>query len=160
MTTILLVDDSAEIRAVLRCILEGTHFIREAADGESALFVPLGARDLVLLDVMLPGMDGFQVLSHFHARGRSGPSVIMVTARCGELDRRKALLLGAAGFIVKPFDPAEVEREIDRVLRASYEGVLRKRDDEVYVSRLVEQLDRTTHRIAYRYPPTVQGGAA
>lgn len=114
---ILIVDDEATIRDVLRRYLERQGFaVNEAADGREALkLVERGAPDLVVLDLMLPGMDGFSLADRLR---RVNPvPIVMLTAK-GELeDRIQGLEMGADDYIVKPFSPREVVLRVMAVLR-------------------------------------------
>ena len=114
---ILVVDDERAIRRLLRLYLTDAGFtVAEAADGEAALEqVRMGGIDLVLLDLMLPGMDGYEVCRRLREIG-SVP-VIMVTARTDEANRITGLELGADDYVVKPFSPVEVVARVKAVLR-------------------------------------------
>jgi DNA-binding response OmpR family regulator len=117
---VLVVDDEAGIRKVLRAYLEREGFVvDEAADGPSALTHledgPRAAPDLVLLDIGLPGVDGLEVLRR--VRSRSDVYVLLVTARAEEVDRLVGLGVGADDYITKPFSPREVVARVKAVLR-------------------------------------------
>ncbi len=114
---ILVVDDERAIRRLLRMYLTDAGFtVAEAADGEAAVDqVRMGGIDLVLLDLMLPGMDGYEVCRRVREIG-SVP-VIMVTARTDEAHRITGLELGADDYVVKPFSPVEVVARVKAVLR-------------------------------------------
>jgi DNA-binding response OmpR family regulator len=114
---ILVVDDERAIRRLLRMYLTDAGFtVAEAADGEAALDqVRMGGIDLVLLDLMLPGMDGYEVCRRLRELG-SVP-VIMVTARTDEANRITGLELGADDYVVKPFSPVEVVARVKAVMR-------------------------------------------
>ena len=122
MRRILVVDDEPHIRAVLRGYLEADGFaVSEAGDGETALrLVRDGAPDLVLLDVMLPGMDGLEVLRQ--VRTFSEVYVILVTARTEEVDKLVGLGVGADDYVTKPFSPREVAARVKAVLRRDRGG--------------------------------------
>lgn len=103
---VLVVDDEPKIRMTVRGYLEadGIHVI-EAADGPAALqSVTRDGPDLVVLDVMLPGLDGFQVLRRI--REASQIPVIMLTARDEEVDRLIGFTTGSDDYVTKPFSPA------------------------------------------------------
>jgi DNA-binding response OmpR family regulator len=108
MRRVLVVDDEPHIRAVLRGYLEADGFaVSEAADGEEAVRrVRQDAPDLVLLDVMLPGIDGIEALRQ--VRTFSDVYVIVVTARTEEVDKLVGLGVGADDYVTKPFSPREV----------------------------------------------------
>src|SRR6266545_4948428 len=117
MRRVLVVDDEPHIRAVLRGYLEADGFaVTEAADGEAALAALRGSPpDLVLLDVMLPGIDGLDVLRQL--RTFSDAYVILVTARTEEVDKLVGLGVGADDYVTKPFSPREVTARVKAVLR-------------------------------------------
>lgn len=117
MRRVLVVDDEPHIRAVLRGYLEADGFaVSEAADGEAAVqWVRQEAPDLVLLDVMLPGIDGLEVLRQL--RTFSDVYVILVTARTEEVDKLVGLGVGADDYVTKPFSPREVAARVKAVLR-------------------------------------------
>ena len=114
MPKVLVIDDDATIRVLLENLLalEGHHVIL-ASDGESGLRrVEEEQPDLVVLDVMMPGMDGFEVLSRL--RERPGPPlpVVMLTAMIGDADVWRAWAGGVSSFVAKPFDPMELITQI------------------------------------------------
>jgi DNA-binding response OmpR family regulator len=117
MRQVLVVDDEPHIRAVLRGYLEAAGFaVTEAGDGESAVReVRRQPPDLVLLDVMLPGIDGLEALRQL--RTFSDVYVILVTARTEEVDKLVGLGVGADDYITKPFSPREVAARVRAVLR-------------------------------------------
>lgn len=116
---VLVVDDEARIRALLRAYLEAEGFsVSEAATGREAL---KGSTDpsrrpmLVLLDVGLPDLDGLEVLRTI--RQTSDVPVILVTARAEEVDKLVGLGVGADDYVTKPFSPREVVARVRAVLR-------------------------------------------
>jgi DNA-binding response OmpR family regulator len=117
MRQVLVVDDEPHIRAVLRGYLEAAGFaVAEAGDGEAAVAaVRRDPPDLVLLDVMLPGLDGIEVLRQL--RTFSDVYVILVTARTEEVDKLVGLAVGADDYITKPFSSREVAARVKAVLR-------------------------------------------
>jgi DNA-binding response OmpR family regulator len=117
MRQVLVVDDEPHIRTVLRGYLEAEGFaVSEAADGEAAIRqVRRHAPDLMLLDVMLPGMDGLEALRR--VRTFSDVYVILVTARSEEVDKLVGLGVGADDYVTKPFSPREVAARVKAVLR-------------------------------------------
>ena len=117
MRRVLVVDDEPHIRTVLRGYLEADGFaVVEAADGETALqAVHAGQPDLVLLDVMLPGIDGLEVLRRL--RAFSDVYVVLLTARTEEVDKLVGLGVGADDYVTKPFSPREVAARVKAVLR-------------------------------------------
>ena len=117
MRRVLVVDDEPHIRTVLRGYLQADGFeVAEAADGAAALAVMREhPPDLVLLDVMMPGIDGLEVLRQL--RTFSDVYVILVTARAEEVDKLVGLGVGADDYITKPFSPREVTARVKAVLR-------------------------------------------
>jgi len=116
---ILVVDDDPNISRLMRLYLEKENFeVREAGRGDTAMeeFRRMPP-DLMLLDVMMPGMDGYQVLKTVRKSGNI--PVIMVTARGETFDKVLCLELGADDYIVKPFDGKELVARVKAVLRRS-----------------------------------------
>jgi two-component system, OmpR family, response regulator ResD len=115
--SILVVDDEPTITEVVARYLERAGYAAHvAADGPGALQVAGEVRpDLVVLDLMLPGMDGLEVMRRLRERERV--SVILLTARGEHSDRIIGLRLGADDYVVKPFSPAELVARVDAVLR-------------------------------------------
>ncbi len=119
MQTVLVVDDEPIVRDVVVRYLERDGFETiTAQDGEAARSL-IEARDpsLVVLDVMLPGMDGLSLCRWI--RGRSNLPVILLTARGEEADRIVGLELGADDYVTKPFSPRELAARVRSVLRRS-----------------------------------------
>lgn len=117
MQTIMVVEDEAPIALLLKVYLEKAGYrVQIAADGEEALSRFPGARpSLVLLDLMLPGKDGWAVLDDI--RKQSSCPVIILTARGAVQDRLHGFKQGADDYIPKPFDPEEVVARVKAVLR-------------------------------------------
>jgi DNA-binding response OmpR family regulator len=122
MRRVLVVDDEPHIRTVLRGYLQADGFeVAEAADGTAALAAMRDQPpDLVLLDVMMPGIDGLEVLRQL--RTFSDVYVILVTARAEEVDKLVGLGVGADDYITKPFSPREVTARVKAVLRRDRGG--------------------------------------
>jgi two-component system, OmpR family, response regulator ResD len=118
--TVLVVDDEPTITEVVSRYLERAGYATNAAaDGEAALALAMRDRpDLVVLDLMLPGMDGLEVMHRLRdADGARRVSVILLTAKGEATDRVIGLRLGADDYVVKPFSPAELVARVDAVLR-------------------------------------------
>jgi DNA-binding response OmpR family regulator len=117
MSTILVVDDDPKIRDLLRLYLErDRHRAVFASDGLEALAVAQRWRPaLVLLDVMLPGLDGFEVCRRLRDEG--DVPIVLLTARSGDSDKVVGLDLGADDYVVKPFSPRELMARIRVQLR-------------------------------------------
>ena len=115
MARILVVDDEPDALLVMRIHLDRAgHETVLAADGEQAL-ERLDGVDLVLLDIRMPVMDGWGVLEAVRARV-GGPRVVVVSGRPSPGDLRRALELGAAEYVAKPFLPHQLLEVVDRVL--------------------------------------------
>jgi DNA-binding response OmpR family regulator len=119
MATVLVVDDEPIVReVVVQYLRRDGYTTLEAGDGESArALLEEGAAGLVVLDVMLPGMDGLHLCRWI--RERSDVPVIMLTARGEEADRIVGLELGADDYVTKPFSPRELATRVRAVLRRS-----------------------------------------
>jgi two-component system KDP operon response regulator KdpE len=137
---VLVVDDEPEIRRALRTGLAYHDFdVRAVATGEEGLAQLTAWRpDVVLLDLGLPGVDGFQVLGQMQERGRA--AVIVVSVMPGERDKVRALDLGADDYVVKPFGMEELLARIRAVLRrqaaiAGGEPVIRAGGLEIDLAR-------------------------
>lgn len=119
MHDVLVVDDEPMVREVVTRYLERDgHRVRAVADGASALLeFDNSPPDLVVLDVMLPHVNGLDVLTE--VRRRSEIPVILLTARREEADRVRGLDLGADDYVVKPFSPRELSARVRSVLRRS-----------------------------------------
>jgi DNA-binding response OmpR family regulator len=114
---VLIIDDEDDLRTMLSSYLSAGGFeALQAADGEKGLAAVLATKpDLVVLDVGLPGIDGFEVLRRL--RTSSDVPVIMLTARAEEVDRVVGLTVGADDYVTKPFSPRELVARISAVLR-------------------------------------------
>ncbi|HXR12138.1 MAG TPA: response regulator transcription factor [Gaiellaceae bacterium] len=119
MTTVLVVDDEPIVRDVVARYLRRDGFTAlEAEDGEGARrMIEEHEPELVVLDVMLPGVDGLELCRWI--RGRSSLPVILLTARGEEADRIVGLELGADDYVTKPFSPRELAARVRAVLRRS-----------------------------------------
>jgi DNA-binding response OmpR family regulator len=122
MSHILVVDDEPSIVAVVRDRLEREGLsVRAVASGEEALaHVDADPPDLVVLDVMLPGIDGFEVLRRLRSTGHAVP-VVVLTARDEDVDKIVGLEMGADDYLVKPFNPRELSARIRAILRRQAE---------------------------------------
>lgn len=114
---VLVVDDEAPIVDLVKGYLEREGMeVMAAADGPTGLeAIRDRAPDVVVLDVMLPGLDGFEVLRR--ARALTDAYVIMLTARAEEIDRIVGLSVGADDYLVKPFSPRELAARVQALLR-------------------------------------------
>ena len=119
MKTILIADDEAHLRLLVRKTLEEDDFkLLEAQDGKAALELALTEHpDLVILDWMMPGMTGVEVLEALREDPETTATpVIMLTARSQKVDRNQVLRLGVRGYLVKPFSPLELIQLVEKVM--------------------------------------------
>lgn len=123
MSTILIADDEARIRRLVSDFLKRDgHTILEAADGKAALELIENRRptlDLAILDVMMPGMDGFEVLREIREQenGEKHLPVMLLTARAEDADQVRGLESGADDYVTKPFNILELKARIRALLR-------------------------------------------
>ena len=121
MASILVVDDDPSVRALLRDVLECEgHLVEVVADGFAALRAVDSARpDCVVLDVMMPGMDGHEVLARLRQLD-GGPTlpVVMLTAAADDANAWQAWTGGVDYFLAKPFDASELLRYLDYLFAA------------------------------------------
>lgn len=125
---ILVVDDEERIRRLLKMYLEREDYqIEEAENGDEALEMALSKDyDLVILDIMMPGIDGVEVCKKL--REKKATPVIMLTAKGEEANRVQGLEAGADDYIVKPFSPREVVLRVKAILRRSSQTSYLKTD--------------------------------
>jgi DNA-binding response OmpR family regulator len=121
---ILVVDDEASVVEVLTLYLRREGFdVRQARDGEEALAAIRNKRPaLIVLDLMLPGIDGLEIMRRLRLEDNDDVPVIMLTARSQETDRIYGLELGADDYVTKPFSPAELSARVKAVLRRTQGG--------------------------------------
>ena len=114
---LLIIDDDMELCGLLKEFLQREGFAVECAhEGLSGLeHVKQGSYDLIILDVMLPGLDGFEILKRLRAESRV--PVLMLTARGQDVDRIVGLELGADDYLPKPFNPRELSARVKAILR-------------------------------------------
>jgi DNA-binding response OmpR family regulator len=115
---ILVAEDQADIRDLLVLNLQGAGYaVQAVADGVAALASQQErASDLLILDLMMPGLDGLEVCKALRAKGRATP-ILMLTAKSTELDRVLGLELGADDYLTKPFSMAELLARVKALLR-------------------------------------------
>lgn len=141
MTDILIVEDNRELAELLCDFLRAEHYtVSVAATGEKALalYEAYGAK-LIVLDIMLPGMDGFAVCRKI--REESNTPILVVSARTGKEDKLKGLILGADDYIEKPYD-------ID-IMLAKISGIFRRRyavDEIADGSLRINKVSRTVYK--------------
>jgi DNA-binding response OmpR family regulator len=134
MTRVLVIDDEAPIRLLCRVNLEAEGMdVLEASDGPSGLAAAKEYHpDVVLLDVMMPGLDGWRVAEEMlDDPGTSDIPIIFLTARAEFRDRARGLDIGGVDYVTKPFNPVElaplVERLLDRLERGERDDMRREK---------------------------------
>ena len=141
---LLLVDDEDNLRSMLEAALRHHGFeVVPVADGRSALDAAASAEpDLIVLDVMLPDLDGFEVCRRLRAEGTRTP-VLFLTARDSTEDKVRGLTLGGDDYLVKPFSLEELVARVQAVLRRA--GLTR--EDQAVLRCADLELDDDAHRV-------------
>lgn len=143
--TILVVEDEPNIAEVVSLYLKRAEFqVRVAKDGEAAMsLLEKQIPDLIIMDIMLPEMDGFAITRWL--RDRSQVPIIMLTARRDEIDRITGLEIGADDYVVKPFSPQELVSRVRAVLRRTGQSAELSREEKPITSGdlLIDPLART-----------------
>ena len=122
MKKILIVDDEERVRRLIETTLDiGDFQIFQAKDGEEALKIAQEEKPaLILLDIMMPGMDGFEVCKRLKNNSETkGSYIIMLTAKGQKQDIEKGYTVGADDYFVKPFSPMELLNKVEQVLGGS-----------------------------------------
>lgn len=149
MADVLIVDDDADIRAILAFTLEDAGFdVREASDGTEAI-AALKARnpDCLVLDVMMPGVDGFGVLRAIRQHQLATDArIVLLTARTAERDFVRGWELGADEYLTKPFDPDELVVTVRKLLKSSASQLTERRESELKKAELLERLESAFNR--------------
>ncbi|MCL4539409.1 MAG: response regulator transcription factor [Bacteroidetes bacterium] len=147
MKTVLVVDDENDIVQLIRYNLEREGFrVESAATGDGALLKATEVRpDVILLDIMLPGKDGYEVIKALNQNERTMDiPVIFLTAKSAEFDEVLGLELGADDYIVKPISPRKLVSRIRAVLRR-YEGVKSEENKSIDFGKVV--IDRESYLV-------------
>src|SRR5918911_3289010 len=138
MTRVLVIDDEAPIRLLCRVNLEAEGMqVLEASDGDSGLATALDERpDVILLDVMMPGRNGWEVAEELLADDRTNSiPIVFLTARAEVRDRARGIDLGGVDYVTKPFNPVElaplVRDLLDRVARGQRDQLRREKLSEL-----------------------------
>ncbi|MGE7604259.1 response regulator transcription factor [Peribacillus sp. NPDC097675] len=135
---VLVVEDNVSLLESIRQILEDEYEVDTASNGEDGLFLAQQSiYDIILLDVMLPGMDGFEIIRQMR-EAKIDTSVLFLTAKDSLEDRVKGLELGGDDYLVKPFQAAELKARIRALLRRS--GIISLKQGLKY--RRIELLER------------------
>jgi DNA-binding response OmpR family regulator len=145
MPSVLVVDDEANIRELVAVYLTAAGFdVRQAPDGPTALrSAEELPPDLVILDIMLPGLDGMAVCRRL--RETSDVPIVMLTARTSDLDKVALLESGADDYMTKPFSPAELVARVRAVLRRGRQGEAPQRESVLVVGGM--RVDPTTREV-------------
>ena len=149
MAEILVVDDDPDIRTLIRLTLESYGFqVREAGDGLQALDAPQErAPDAMVLDVMMPRMDGYGVLRAMRQREMAQHTkVLMLTCKTEERDFVRGWELGADDYRTKPFEPMELADNLGELLRTPAETLDQRRQEELEKAELLDRLESAFSR--------------
>ncbi|HZQ27827.1 MAG TPA: response regulator [Acidimicrobiales bacterium] len=149
MAEVLIVDDDPDIRGILVFTMEDAGFdVREAGNGAEALEeLEKRAPDCMVLDVMMPGIDGFGVLRSKRQLGvASETRVLMLTAKTSERDFVRGWELGADDYLTKPFDPDDLVERVRELLRAKPAALQERREAELQKAELLERLESAFNR--------------
>jgi DNA-binding response OmpR family regulator len=144
MARILIAEDNAEIRALVSSILsEEGHKVTVAQNGQQALDMMMqDAPDLLVLDIMMPQVDGYTVLKELKASGiRDAVKILVLTAKTSESDWVRGYKLGADSYITKPFDIDELTSQIDQLLEMSKDQLRARREQELDKAQLLSRLE-------------------
>ena len=150
MKRILIVEDEAAIREFEAINLKRVGYnVEEAGSGEEALDIydnDLQGFDIALLDISMPGMDGFTLCKELRSRSEN-LGIIMLTARTQEMDKISGLMLGADDYITKPFSPTELLARVDSLYRRvemQNQKVVQKAPDDIALGDFTLNLRRRT----------------
>ena len=144
MPEVLIVDDDPDIRGLLGFALEDAGFdVREASDGATALAeLEEKAPDCMVLDVMMPGVDGFGVLRAMRQRQLArGTRVLLLTCKTEERDYLRGWELGAHEYLTKPFDPDKLIDRLQELLRSDVAVLEENRQHELQKAELLDRLE-------------------
>jgi two-component system, OmpR family, response regulator ResD len=147
--TVLVVDDEPTIVDVVSRYLQRAGYqTRQAYAGPEAVSVALDCQpDLIVLDLMLPGFDGYEVMRRLSDESGPATPVILLTARGEESDRIVGLRRGADDYVVKPFSPAEIVARVDAVLRRAAPEADGPTDEEIVADELrIDPVGRIVER--------------
>ncbi|WP_332648577.1 response regulator transcription factor [Lysinibacillus sp. 54212] len=145
MTTVLIVDDEQDMRNLIEVMLVKSNFQAITAGNGAEAFAQLSNQsvDLILLDVMMPGEDGFQVCKKI--RETSSVPIIFLTARDANEDKVKGLTIGGDDYIIKPFTVSELVARINAVLRRT--GAITLEVEQKFLVRGLIKLDEVSRKV-------------
>ena len=144
MADILIADDDADIRRLLSSVLaEEGHQVTVARDGQSSTELMVMSRpDVVILDLMMPEMDGLSVLREMaDYQVLDSTKILVLSAKSSEADRKLGLELGADHYVVKPVDPLEVVAAVKELLALTKDELRVRREQERDKAHLLSQLE-------------------
>jgi DNA-binding response OmpR family regulator len=143
---ILVVDDDDDVRQLVAGVLsEEGHKVQLAAGGSSALeAMRLDAPDVLILDIMMPEVDGYTVLKTMNEEGmKKRTKVLVLTAKTAENDWVRGYRSGADTYLTKPFTISELVDALNDLLRATSEQLRKRRAEEIEKARLLSRLEST-----------------
>lgn len=149
MPTVLIVDDEPDIRTIVGLSLEGEGFnVSTAPDGPAALAsVAASPPDIMILDIMMPGMDGFAVLEAMRERGLAPHTrVVIMTCRTSGRDHLRGWELGADEYLTKPFDVELLATRLRELLCSSMDVLAHRRTAELEKAALLDRLELSLPR--------------
>jgi DNA-binding response OmpR family regulator len=144
MARILIAEDNAEIRALVSSILvEEGHKVGVAQNGQQALDMMMeDAPDVLVLDIMMPQMDGYTVLKELKSSGiKDTMKIMLLTAKTSESDWVRGYKLGADTYLTKPFDTDELINGIEDLLSSTKEQLRLRREQELDKAQLLSRLE-------------------
>jgi DNA-binding response OmpR family regulator len=144
LARILIAEDDPDVRRLVALALEGeSHEVVTANDGMEALrAMAEGLPDLLLLDVMMPNLDGYGVLDHMTSSGiKEHVRVMMVTAKGSETDTKRGLERGCDAYMTKPFDVIELLDKVAEMCSMTMADLRAERQSELDKTRLLSQLE-------------------
>ncbi|MBE5944661.1 MAG: response regulator transcription factor [Lachnospiraceae bacterium] len=154
-TKILVVDDESRMRKLVKdYLIRSKYSVIEASDGEEAVDIFMSNKDigLIILDVMMPKLDGYQVASEI--RRFSQVPIIMLTAKSDERDELKGFELGVDEYITKPFSPKILVARVEAVLRRSMsdkaEGTMSVEGIEMDIAAHIVKVDGNVVELSYK----------
>src|SRR5688500_6531726 len=149
MAEVLVVDDDPDIRMLVAFALEDSGYsVRQAEHGEAGLqALDQKAPDCMVLDVMMPGCDGFGVLRAMRQRKLAPKTcVVVLTCKTEERDHLRGWELGADEYLTKPFDPEELVARVKWLLQSSKEALAERREAELQKAELLDRLEAAFNR--------------
>ena len=149
MAEVLIVDDDPDIRGILAFTLEDAGYqVREAGDGAQAIeAMERKAPDCLVLDLMMPGVDGFGVLRSKRQLGIAPEArVLILTCKTAERDYVRGWELGADEYLTKPFDPDELIDKVRELLKCEPAHLQERREAELQKAELLERLESAFNR--------------